>query len=151
MTRGALIAAVVFASVSNAGAQDALAREAPPPPAARVPPPGEGVICALAIYTLVNEVGGQCFPGGNPEFQAEVGRSVSKLDAFVLRNSDMTRAALAKFKADQGQVGAPKERLCKGDAITLYRALESGGAQRLRSSVDDAVARPGKPTWGTCF
>jgi hypothetical protein len=146
---GALVAGIFLGAISKADAQAAPPQDAPSQAARRLPP-GEGIFCALAIYSVAREVGRQCFPGEDPEYQAELGRSVAKLDAFVLRNSKTTPAELAKFKTDQGQ-GAPRELLCKGEAVGIYRAVENGGAERLRTSIDSAVARPGQPTWGTCL
>jgi len=125
---------------------------APPPRiTARTPPPGEGIFCALAIYSVAQEVGLQCFPGESPEIQSELSRSVGKLEAYVLQNSKTTPAELAQLRNQQGAVGAPKERLCTGDAVAIYRAIAKGGAERLRTSIDAAVARSGKPTWGDCL
>ena len=122
------------------------------PPPAREPPPGEGVICAWAIYTTVAEVGGTCFPRENPALQAELRRSVSRIDAYVLRNSKgATPEQLTAFKRQQGHVGAPAARLCVADAIQLYRSLEKAGAAKLSAGVDAMLARDGEPTWGTCL
>ena len=57
------------------------------PTAAREPPPGEGLVCVWALVVSAAEVGRRCFPGENPEFQAELERSEAKLDAFVRANA----------------------------------------------------------------
>lgn len=122
------------------------------PTAAREPPPGEGLVCAWALVVSAAEVGRRCFPGENPEFQAELERSEAKLDAFVRANArSSTPEDIARFKATQGHVGAPKERVCFADAIIIYRGFEKGGAAKLREMIDKGVARPGEPTWGTCL
>jgi hypothetical protein len=141
----ALVAAVL--GLAFGGAQAAPPTRTPE----RTPPPGEGVVCAWAIYAVVAEIGARCFPGDAPEFQAELNRSVGRIDAYVLKNSKMTPEDVARFKRDQGHVGYPKELICQGDGLQLYQALKSGGAARLRSATDAAVARPGEPTWGTCL
>src|SRR3954470_18213705 len=63
--------------------------------------PAMGTICAVALYSAVQEVGKRCFPGEDSEFQAEVGRAVARLDAFVLANSDMGPAGLERLKREQ--------------------------------------------------
>lgn len=127
-----------------------------PPPAARKPPreppPGEGLICTWALVVNSAEVGRRCFPGENPEFQAELERSEARLDAFVPANGkDATPENIARFKATQGHVGRPKDQVCFADAIMIYRAFEKAGVQNLRETVDKGVARPGEPTWGSCL
>lgn len=128
------------------------AQAAPPPGMAqRTPPPGEGIICAWAIYAAAAEIGARCFPREAPEFQAELNRSVGRIDAYVLKNSKATPEDVARFKRDQGHVGYPKELICKGDGLQLYHSLKSVGAARLRAATDAAVGQPGEPTWGTCL
>lgn len=118
----------------------------------RIAPPGEGVICAWAIYSLLDEVGSRCFPGRDPAHQAELKRSVAQLDSYVARNAkDLSADEVAKFKRDQARVGAPKELLCRGDPLMMYEAFRDQDPAELRRSVDAVVARDGAPTWGTCF
>lgn len=118
----------------------------------REPPAGEGVICSWAIVTVLAEVGDVCFPGQNPALQAELRRSVARIDQYVLRNSKtMTSARMAEFKRQQGHVGAPASQVCIADAIQLYRSVEKAGAAKLLSGIDTLLARDGEPTWGTCF
>ena len=114
-------------------------------------PPGQGVICAWATVGMVAEVGERCFPGEDPDFQREARAAVGRFDAYVLNNSKMTPADVAAFKRQQGVSGAPLERLCKGDAVQIYRAFHAKGAPALRSVTASATARDGEPTWGDCF
>lgn len=140
---GVLTAMVAFVDLCGA---------APPEPNIAGPErPGEGIFCAAAIYSVVAQVGRQCFADKNPEIQVELDASVAKLDAYILRNSATTPAELAEFKRKQGGVGASKEQLCRGDSVELYAAVARNGASRLRSGIDQMVSRPGKPTWGTCL
>jgi hypothetical protein len=114
------------------------------------PPPGEGVMCALAIYGVVEQVGRRCFPGQDASMQAEIGRSVTKLDRYVLANG-WTAKDLARFKRDQTWVDEPTDKLCKGDPADLYRAMTATDPAELRAGVDAQVSRPGKPSWGDCL
>ena len=139
--------AITFVSSSTASAQRPSSSTE-----SRDPPPGEGIVCAWALYSVAAQVAARCFPGENPALEAELRNSVTKLDAYVARNSkDATPANIEKFKQEQGGVGAPVERLCKGDAVMVYRAFERAGPDKLRLETDKATARDGPPSWGTCL
>ncbi len=117
----------------------------------REAPPGEGVICAWAIYSLVEEVGRRCAPERYPEAQAELRRTVQRLDDYVRANSELTPEQIAQFKSEQAHVGAPEAELCQGDALQMFERLAEVNPVELSASVDAMVARPGEPTWGTCL
>jgi hypothetical protein len=139
---GALtLAALLVGPASIAGGQT---------PDKAEPPPGEGVMCALAIYGVVDQVGRRCFPGQDAPMQAEIGRAVAKLDGYVLANG-WTAKDLAHFKREQTWIDEPNGKLCKGDPADLYRAMTASDLAELRAGVDAQVSRPGKPTWGDCL
>ena len=130
----------------------AAAQSAPPGPSAPERPAGEGAICAWAIYTAIATVGAKCFPGENPDYQAELQQITGKLDAYVARNAkDMTPAKAAEFKRRQGHTETPAEQLCRGDAVMLYRAFERADRPKVRADLDKLLAKDGPPTWGTCL
>lgn len=118
---------------------------------ARMPAAGEGVICAWAIYGVMAEVAERCPVGANEDFKLEIRRSVHRLDAYVLANSNLTTEQVAKFKSEQSRVGTPTVELCQGAPLELYEGVRSVGIEEIRSSVDALTARPGEPTWGTCL
>jgi hypothetical protein len=118
------------------------------------PPPGEGVLCSWALVTLTAEVGRMCHAGESPEVQAELDAAVARFDAFVLANStpSATPESVAEFKRVQGKTGASAEMLCaSSDAERMYQTIVSQDLVRLRESVDQLLARPGPPSWGTCL
>lgn len=117
----------------------------------REPPPGEGIFCALAIYSYVDQVAAACRPTEAPELRAALRESVARLKTYVLANGGGTEAEVEQFLRDQGGVGAAKERLCTGDPLMMYEAIKRSGPAQLRSGIGTMVARPGKPTWGTCL
>lgn len=154
-THWILIAALLAAGCGRAetaptGDGDRVSLAARPAPA-RERPAGEGVICALGIFSAMKEVGGRCFPGQDSDFQAELGRAVARLDEYVLTNSEWTAADLETFKKDQSEVGAPVSQLCREDLTVMYRHMAEGGPAPLKSGTDELVARPGKPSWGDCL
>jgi hypothetical protein len=122
---------------------------ATPPP--DEPPPGEGVICMLALVHAAAEVGSRCFPGQNPTFQAELETEAGRIDEYVLKNAPMKPGDLAKFRREQALAGVPTAKVCGPDPISIYKGFLAVGADQLKSNVDRLLARPGKPTWGDCL
>ena len=123
----------------------------------RQAPPGEGVICAWAIYAVISNVAERCDPDGDPDLRAELRRAVERLDAYMAANTNLTPEQIHAFKVDQAHIDVPTTELCASEAVDLYRGFERGrddgevNVQALRSHVDGLVARPGTPTWGTCL
>jgi hypothetical protein len=146
-TRLALAAALAL--LAGSARADPAAETAPSPPAVREPT--MGTICALALYTVAQEVGKRCFPGEDSEFQAELDRAVARLDAFVLANSDMGQAGLARPKREQSLVGAPEAELCSGDPVGIYKAFAAQGSEYLRAEAEMLTARPRPAVWGDCL
>jgi hypothetical protein len=117
------------------------------------PQPGEGVICAWAVYTAMDEVGRRCLPGESVEFQAELRRSVTRIDEYVIQNASppLTPEQIAEFKRRQGKVGSPLEQLCNAEMVGGFRSFAELGAETLRTKTDALLVRPAMPTWGTCL
>lgn len=113
--------------------------------------PGEGVYCALAIYSVVNQVAAVCRPDESPELRAELRNAVDRLSTYVVQNGGGSLADVKRFMQEQGGVGRTPTELCRGQPLFLYEGLRKSGPQPLRKLVDAATARPGKPTWGTCL
>lgn len=113
-------------------------------------PPGTGVLCGWAFMAFAAEVGRQCFPGQDAEFQAELAGYVSRYDDYVARNGGATPDQIAAFKTRQGHFGDAKEVVCRRDSLEFYRAMRDMNPEERRAVVDEALARPGEPTWGTC-
>ena len=122
-----------------------------PAPSRPVPAPGEGVICALALYNAIAEIGRQCFPDQDQDFKTRLSGVLKKVDAYVLANSGSKPEDLEIFKRKQALLGKPKADVCKPDLMQLYTAAAKAGAADLQDSADKLLARPGKPTWGDCL
>ena len=86
------------------------------------PAPGEGVYCALAIYSVVSQVAQVCRPTEAPKFQAGLNDAVARLGDYVVKNGGGSRADVERFKKEQGGVGTPKDKLCQGDPLMMYEA-----------------------------
>jgi hypothetical protein len=115
--------------------------------------PGEGVVCAWAIYSAMAEVGGRCLPEEDLEFQEELQRSVARIDEYVLLNASppVTVEQVAEFKREQGNTDSTTEHLCGAEMIGYFRSFAEQGADSVRTATDQMLARPGNPTWGTCL
>ena len=144
-----LRAALAAGMVLLAG--DAARVAAAPHHAEYKPAPGEGVICSLATYALVEEVGARCMAGQDPELQSEIHRAVARLDAYVLHNSKWTPLDLVRFKIEQAHVGGDEAFLCHGDPLRMYQAFRAADPARIRAEMDRLLSRPGEPSWGVCY
>jgi hypothetical protein len=119
--------------------------------AEREEPPGEGILCSLAIFSTLTEVGKICFPSQDVETIQSFSSAASRLGDFMLANGVKSND-LAYFLKDQGGAGKPAAELCSETALELYASIKRGmSPERLRAEIDRSVARPGQPTWGTCF
>ncbi|WP_439471740.1 hypothetical protein [Brevundimonas sp.] len=119
---------------------------------AREAPPGEGVVCAWALYSFASDVVERCPSNVSPEMKAELKRSVERLDAYVRANSEITQEDFDQFKREQANVGRPEAEICQADADEgLVDAMTQMPVTQLRIYIDDLTARPGAPTWGTCL
>jgi hypothetical protein len=97
-------------------------------------------------------VGSTCFPGENPEFQANLRAYSVQLEAYVVRNDkSATPQSIARFRRDQGQTETPASKLCKADIVRMYRGFEKADQAPLKAAVAEATARDGKPSWGACL
>jgi hypothetical protein len=139
------LTALLLAGIARSTAGPAFAQA---PGAA--PRPGEGVLCGWAFVVAAQTVGKRCFAGQDAALQAELDASVAALDRYVLANSRMTPADVARFKAEQGLGAAPDKQICQGDPAALYQALRSRGAAAIRSQTEALTARAGEPTWAAC-
>ena len=123
--------------------------------AGSVPPvdgSGKGaVLCAWSLYVVAQEVGRRCHAGEDAAFQDELGRSVARTDAFILRNSSAhpKPADLAARKA-MALRETPAAALCAGTTAELYDQFRRQGAAALRASTDDLLSVPREPVMNPC-
>lgn len=123
-------------------------------PQERVPPPGEGTICAWAILSFVSETAGRCRPNADPEAKAALRRAVTRLDDYMRANAQLTEEQIAAFKADQAHTGAPAEEICSFDdtdtagMVDGFLAMSPTEMDRWSTEI---TAQPGTPSWGTCL
>ena len=113
------------------------------------PPPGEGVLCTMALVEVSAEAGRRCHAGQHPEFQAMLERSEVKLDAYFTRNGPATPQQLAHFKRQQAGIGEPDFKCLPADEIYLVMLKNAPGS--FERDIDELLSRPGKPTFGDCL
>ncbi|MDP3802345.1 hypothetical protein [Brevundimonas sp.] len=138
--------AAVVAVVLAAGVP---AASAAPQSAPREKAAGEGVLCAIALYSGIAEAARTCTPETAPEFQAELRRQVERLDAYALANG-MTTEGLAGFKS-QNLAGLGDPSMCAAYREEGLEEVLTADPEAMRTTVDELVARPGTPTWGSCI
>ena len=118
----------------------------------RETPPGEGVVCAWALYSFAADVVERCPSDVSAEMKAELKRSVERLDAYVRANSEITPEQFDTFKREQANVGRPEAEICEaGVGDGLVDGMTQMPVAQLRTYIDGITARPGTPTWGTCL
>lgn len=109
-----------------------------------------GVLCVLAILSMLDHIGGQCFPGQDSEFQGEVRGSLDRLGKHVMTRSNMTPGDFEAFKDEQSLRAMPRDLVCQGTPTEFYAAFRDR-REELRGMVEQAIAKPGPPGWNTCF
>jgi len=110
-------------------------------------------LCAWALIGTAAEFGRRCRTGQDPEVQEELAHSLSRIESYVLANSDppLTSADVDRFKREQLHIDAPEQLLCESEIGGLYSELAAKNASEIRFSTDALVQRPGVPTWGDCL
>jgi len=130
----AAVALLAIAVTANASAQPDFA-------------PGDGMLCAAALYHATAQAAKRCYPDEAVELQAELGQAVERIDAFILANSDWTLQQLAAFNDEQARVESGAKP-CEDQAVEIFRKMMKAKPESVRAAVDLGTARAGKPTWG---
>lgn len=139
----AIFTAITPTSVGQASSVDFLSQESSEP--------GNGVLCTWTLLFLASNVGRRC-PGKYDEaFQIPLDRGVADLDRYVLENSSWSTERLAQFKGNQiGQLNYTGGE-CSVATISMFEAIRLKGMPAIRRNIEQAIARPGVPTWGRCL
>ena len=142
-----LVSVVIAAAASSA----VLAQNGAPPPADLS---GKGaVLCAWGIYEAARAAGRECFNGQDGAFQAELDRSLGRIDRFILANSSqhLTAAQLDERRRQGLQQLHQGGDICKGDAVGVYVAMRTQGADALKASTDNLLSVPREPLLNPCL
>jgi hypothetical protein len=138
----ALLAAAMSVSPGSARMYD------PPAAQSEVVGPRTGLICVWAIYAAMAEVGRKCGVARNAPFEAELARSVSRMEDYARRQSPEGAAAMADYRARQIDGGA---EICVPDGLTMYRQMAQASPDAVRDAADRLLASSPPVEWGTCL
>ena len=105
-------------------------------PAAPAPP--EGLFCPWAVHANLLEVGRRCGVAANPAAQAELERSVSRMEAYARLQSPARAAYMARYRQRE-IVGDP--RLCSAEAVAFYNEMSQIEPARIRQDTDALLAQ----------
>jgi hypothetical protein len=115
---------------------------------------GKGaVLCAWGIYEAARAAGRACFDGQDGPFQAELERSISRIDQFILANSSrhITQAQLDERRRRGLEEVRQAGDICKGAAAQMYVALRTRGAAALGAGTDELLSVPREPVMNPCL
>ncbi|HYI49288.1 MAG TPA: hypothetical protein VEX35_12575 [Allosphingosinicella sp.] len=110
-----------------------------------------GLLCVWAVNASLVEVGRRCAGARNAPFQAELERSVSRLEDYTRRHSTEGAALMAEYRARQIVGDA---QLCHPDTLELYQQASEGAAGALGAllgETDRLLASSPPVEWGTCL
>ena len=115
---------------------------------------GKGaVMCLWGLLEAARLAGDTCVGGGDAAFRAELARSITDVDAFILKNSSVsvTPAQLEARRAAGAEQVRRAGPVCTGGAHAMYEALRTRGATALRASTADALSVPREPVLNPCL
>ena len=137
----ALLAAAMAVSPGSARIAD--------PPAAEPQEVGRaGLICVWAINASMVEVGRRCGGPRNAPFQAELERSVARIEDYARRQSRERAASMADYRA---RLIVGDAHLCHPDALDMYRHMGRAAPEALRGETDRLLASSPAIEWGACL
>jgi hypothetical protein len=145
---GSLLTLALFAPFGAAQGQDQAA--APTPEAEREAKRTAPVLCVWELYLATKIVAEACHAGEDPALQSELGRSIERVDAFIIKNAPATQAQVDSFK-QQFHDQSVGQDLCKNPgAQAMYADAKRAGAERIRADTDDLILMPRTPTKNGC-
>jgi hypothetical protein len=122
------------------------------PPAKRIAPPGEGVLCTAVLLHFARNQGEACFPEDDPAFQSQLRSWTDRFDDYLVRNLPGGAAQLDQLKKDQGVGSPPDKRICEfGDDYRIYENYRDANRENVMQSIDELLSRDGLPTFGDCL
>ena len=138
----ALLATAVTVSPGSARMND------PPAAEPRIVGGRAGLVCIWAIYATLLEVGKRCGGARNDPFEAELERSVSRLEDHARRRSPAGAALMADYRARRIDGDA---QLCHSDALGMYAQMARVAPEAVRGETDRMLASSPPVEWGSCL
>ncbi len=141
-------AAILALSAPLAQSQEAPGGDAAAEKAAKQHAP---VLCVWTLLLATQLVGQRCHPGEDPELQAELDKSISRVDAFIMANDHTaTKERVDAFKQSFKDQSASVSICANPGAEAMYDDAKKAGPGKIHSDTDDLVAIPRAPTKEGC-
>ena len=142
--RRLVLSALIVAATAAIGCT----RVADPAPVVQAAAPGTGLICIWAIQATLLEVGKSCDGPRNLAFEAELARSVSRIEGYALRQSPGGAGGMANYRMQRLERDAAA---CEPDALEMYREMSRTPPETLRAETERLLASSPAVEWGTCL
>lgn len=147
--RAGPVMAVVALLAAAAAAWPGRTRPADPPaPESQVVAGRPGLLCLWAIYATVAEVGRRCGGARNAPLEAELDRTVLRLEDYARRRAPEQAAFMADYRARQIEADA---QLCTADALAFYGEIARATPEALRDDTDRLLGSSPPVEWGACL
>lgn len=153
LARAVLAAGAAFAIAGCSERPASTPSGAAPDVAAQTDTTGkDAVLCSWRIYAGALEIGELCHPGEDAALKAELARSVTRVERFIVAHSStgLTQKTLDAQKAD-GLAELNGRAVCATTAPQLYHGLRNLGAEALRAEVDHLLSVPREPVLNPCL
>jgi hypothetical protein len=137
-----MLAAAMTASSGSARMTD--------PPAAEPAIVGgrAGLICVWAIYATMSEVAKRCGGASNAPFEAELERSISRLEDYARRRSPAGAVLMSDYRTRHI---AGDAQLCHSDALEMHAQMARVAPEAVRGETDRMLASSPPVEWGSCL
>ncbi|PAQ09000.1 hypothetical protein CIT26_14800 [Mesorhizobium temperatum] len=125
-------------------------------PANQVPKmdPRGAVLCIWMIYASIHAIGENCAPKQDRDFLDFLQSGIDRMNAFIIRNSDTTRAALDErqnqIRTRQAQRGTASCEL-EGESMALYNSLKSVDLSQSTANMDKLLEVDREPLLNPCL
>ncbi|SJM35425.1 conserved exported hypothetical protein [Mesorhizobium delmotii] len=125
-------------------------------PANQVPKmdPRGAVLCIWMIYASIHAIGENCAPKQDRDFLDFLQSGIDRMNAFIIRNSDTTQAALDErqnqIRARQAQRGTASCEL-EGESMALYNSLKSVDPSQSTANMDKLLEVDREPLLNPCL
>lgn len=115
---------------------------------------GKGaILCTWSIFETIRAVGQECYKGQDTAFQAELDRSMERIDEFIIKNSKhpVTRAEIEAERAQNLQKLRSGWYMCIGYGPRMYEDLRKKGPETLNVQTTNLLSIPREPVMNPCM
>ncbi|WP_143747845.1 hypothetical protein [Mesorhizobium temperatum] len=116
--------------------------------------PRGAVLCIWMIYASIHAIGENCAPKQDRDFLDFLQSGIDRMNAFIIRNSDTTRAALDErqnqIRTRQAQRGTASCEL-EGESMALYNSLKSVDLSQSTANMDKLLEVDREPLLNPCL